>query len=248
MRKTLVFIVLCAFALGAGSSASAQTADASCDFSAQIKELRSVQANMSLNILQEMRAEIAIRRALLPAVIACDEQEIVALTAALDSLPGEFKSMPAYGKTLEGFASALRYYEERRSGIPTMGLQGLKNTARAVAEWRSETYLPLVELADNFILWAGNQEFLDRASGRLAQVKNLALPLKLVSHDDINERFEEARVRIESAFVENDKARDALNKGLAADGLAHIQASLQAIADTYQIFFKIQEDLQNIIK
>lgn len=247
MKKIFLFIAIFTVALAIAGPQGTR-AEGICDLSIPVAELKAVQAGTSLNELDELHAEILARRKLLTAAIDCDQADIAARVDAFSRLPDKIKTVEAYRKILEGMAEASRYYDGHKAPIETLGVWDLKTSSRAIAAWRKTTYLPLITWADNFLLWADNQQFLEKASERLAQVSKVAFSLKLVNQDKIDGLFQKAQTNFDMAFKENDMAKEALDQKRPASGLAHTQASLKALADTYQIFFELQEALQEIAK
>ena len=245
MRKTFIFTAFLSLTLI--STPGLSRAEEACDLSAEAKELVSIQADTSLDEIQYLNAEIAARRNLLSAAIACDERDIAARVEALGSLPDKIKSREAYRKILEGLAETARFYSDQKGPIASLGLRDLRSSSRAIAERRKTEYIPLLTLTDNFIFWANNQQFLERASERLGQVSRVAFSLKLVNQDEVNMMFERARSNFDTAFAESDKAIRELDRGRAGVALAHTKASLQALSETYQVFFDLQETLKRIV-
>lgn len=219
-----------------------------CDLTAQVAELVAVQKDVSMDEVEQLNAEIAARRKLLNAAIDCDLADIAARRDALGRLPENIRSLAVTGKILEDLAEASRYYEGQKLQIQHFGNWDLKSAARTMALWRKETYLPTVTWADNFLIWADNQQFLEKASERLGQVSRVAFSLKLVNQDEINDLFEKAKASFDVALDENGKAKSALDEKRPLNALIHTQVSLKALADTYQIFFALQEALQKIVK
>ena len=249
MKKAPLFAALLAIAF-VSTGPAAQAADA-CDFSAKARELEALQAAGALRVTsQRFQTELILRRELLAAAIACDQKDITARREVLELLPPAAKSLSAYQELIKGLEKAAEHYEGQAVGVQDLGLQGTKNASRALGAWRRDAYVPLGAWADNLILWADNQQFLERGSERLGQVSRLAFSLKLVDQDKTDEGIKKAQASFDAAFSENNKAREALNKGPAAnvEALEHIKASLQALSDTYHTFFELQGILQRIVK
>lgn len=247
MNKTLILAALFATALAAASPAPIQAAEA-CDLKDEIAALAAVQANTSFSESQQLNAEVAARRKLFAAAIDCDQAEIDARKEALNRLPDHMKSLKGHRDILESLDSNYEYYERREANIRSLDLQNLKSLSRSLAGWRKETHLPIITWADNFLIWADSQQLLERASERLTQMSRIAFSLKLVNQDEITNLFEKAKASFNIASVENDKARNALDQKRPEGALADTQASLKALADTYDAFFALQEALKNIVK
>ena len=243
MRKTSLFVAFLATIL-AGTGAQAVQAAGTCDLTDLATELVAIQTNTSMGEVEQLKLEIVARRKLLNAAIDCDQAEIAARVKMLGDLPDKIKILPAYSDILESLAKASGYYENQKAPFRVMGVWDIKTTSRTIAVWRQETYLPTITWADNLIIWANNQQFMERASERLDQIGRLAFSLKLVNQNKIEELFEKAKASFDTATAENDRAREALNQERPALALAHIQASLKALADTYQVFFDLQESLR----
>lgn len=247
MRKITLFAALLA-ALFGGMGLQVALASGACDLTPQAAELAAVQSNTSLGEAEHLNVEIVARRELLEAAIDCDRAEIASRIGVLGRLPDKIKVLPAYRGILEELAEVSQYYDQQRSSIQGLGLWDLKGSVRAISAWRQTTYIPAITWADNLLIWVDNQQFLERASERLTQVSHVAFSLKLVNQDEINVLFEKARSNFDKALNENDTAREALDQGRPIIALAHTQASLKSLADTYDVFFALQEALQEIVK
>lgn len=245
MKKTLLLAAFLMMILAVAGPRLAQ-AEGGCDLSVQAAKLKAVQTDASMDELEEMNAEILARRDLLSAAIDCDQNEISVRVDALGRLPDSVKTLAAYREILKDLAKASRYYDDRKVYIQSLGVWDLKSAARSITAWRRETFIPLLTWADNLLLWSDNQQFLERALERLAQASRVAFSLKLVNQNEIDDLFKKAQSNFDTALAENDKAISYLNQGRAALGLVHIQTSLKALADTYQIFFELQAALQKI--
>lgn len=247
MKNVSVFAAFLAIILGGMEPSVAQAAGA-CDLTPQAAELTAVRANTSLGELESLNAEVLARRKLLGAAIDCDQTEIAARVEVLGQLPDKVKILPAYQGILESLAEVSKYYDDREASIQSLGLWDLKSSSRDISVWRQETYLTAITWADNLLIWEDNQRFLERASDRLTQVSRVAFSLKLVNQDEVNVLFEKARDNFNTALKENDIAREALDQKHPVIALTHTQASLKALADTYEVFFSLQGTLQNIVK
>lgn len=247
MKKLFLILALFLSSLALAGAPPAHAADV-CDFKSRVGALTAAQRNSALDDLGKLRTELRIRREFLVAAIACDEDNLVARKDELEKLPDGIKTLPAYQRLMEGFADASRHYGQQKENIPDLGLQGTKDFARMLASWREGSYAPLLAWADNFLLWAGNQAFFDKVSGRLTQVGRLAFSLKLVDQGSVADKFKAAQEEFKAAQAENDAARDALNQGQAETALEHIKASLQGLSQTYKVFFDLESALQKIIK
>ncbi|OGY97686.1 MAG: hypothetical protein A2855_00430 [Candidatus Liptonbacteria bacterium RIFCSPHIGHO2_01_FULL_57_28] len=247
MSKLLITVALFVILFAGIGPLPAQAATA-CDLTPQVAELQAVHQNTSFDEIEYLNAEIFARRKLLAATIECDLADIAARVEAFSQMPDQIKLVPAYQGILEKLAESSQYYVKQRTVTQNLGLRDLKTAARAISDWRRTTHIPTITWADNFLIWADNQQFLEKASERLSQVSRVAFSLKLVNQGEINELFEKAKKNFDTAFAENDRARNALNQERPVLALAHIQTSLKALADTYQVFFTLQETLQRIVK
>jgi hypothetical protein len=247
MRKTLPFAAFIALGLAATASSPAQAA-AGCDLTPQVEELTAIQRNASMGEVEQLNGEIIARRKLTEAAIECDRAEIGLRVEAFGRVPDSIKTVEAYRKILESLAETYKYYDNKKADIQGLGVWNLKAASREIATWRKTTYLPTITWADNFLIWAGNQQFIERASERLAQVNGVSFSLKLVNQDEVDGLFERAESSFGIASSENDEARNALNQKRPLGALVHTQASLKALADTYDAFFALQQALQNITK
>jgi hypothetical protein len=245
MRKTLPFAAFMALGIAASASSPSQAA-AACDLTKQAGELVAIQTSATMDEVEQLRLEVIARHNLTEAAIECDRADIGLRVQALSHVPDKIKTVDAYRKILESLAEAYQYYDNKKKDIQGLGAWDLKAAARETAAWRKKEYLPTITWADNFLIWADNQQFIERASERLTQINGVSFSLKLVNQNEVDDLFEKAETSFKTASSENDEARNALNQKRPLGALVHTQASLKALADTYDAFFALQQALQNI--
>jgi hypothetical protein len=248
-RAATVLLALGALLGGAaasrGAAAPATAPAGPCEAIAPaFDELTNVQHNQTQDYLANLRAELAVRKRILTDTIDCAMLKAQQFRDTVQSLPapasGELASL-YLGKIDE----VLAYYRLREASIGDLGIQGSRDVARSLKDWRDANVAPLAALVGDLTIWAKNQALMKTAESRLDQVNQMVQVLRLADNADIENGFREAQAHFAEAKQLNDRARQALERlGTVEDPLPVIKASLEALSTTYQSLF----DLGDIVK
>jgi len=247
-----LFVALLAAATGMVFAAkdTGLPAQAGCNLSrGKLDELKFVQENPDIDYVQRTTAELKIRKALLKEAAGCAIEEAAAIKSGLTKTEAREPEAESLKKQFLGrLEDALNYYELQKSKIEDLGLQGSRNFARELKEWRDGNYKPAAKLASNFIIWAQNQELLQSAQNRLDQIASTVSILKLVYNEDIQNLWRGADQNFNEARKANQEAKLNLRASLPDEALNSIKSSLTALAKTYGNLFDLFAGINKSLK
>lgn len=251
MKKILVIIAGTLIALpffASAASASLAAPDPCALTAADFNQIQAVQNDPTLSYADELKAELALRKQLLTATIACAVNDAQALQTTLAGLKIDpsFQNMDL--QLSENLASTVNYYNLEAGKVPDAGIKGTETIAKDVLAWRESNYAPLAANVSNFILWSQNQALFTAADNRLAQVTALAQSVPFSGNTDLQSDLQAASASLKAAEDANASAKDALEHLTYPDpSLGYIQQSLAALSDTYQHFFDIASLVQTLL-
>ena len=213
-----------------------------CNFQNDLKSLEQVQADTNSEYLKQVRTEAEIRKSILSKIINCSIQEVDALRSKLDEVKIADKDMsPLKAQLFTDLDGVIDYYKSETQQISNLGIQGSKNLAKELLDWRVGNYSYLAGRVVNFITWSNNQDLVRVAENRLTSIKISFLNLK-TEDETINETIKEAELNLKSAKVLNQAARQAMQEFQPPEiVLDKIKDSLDGLALVYKKFFEISE-------
>lgn len=231
------------------SPVNAEADPPSCQFKGYIQELEDLPADYYGDPAARVRAELTIRKKILTVIIDCAAEEARTLREKIEEVPAEGTSVATLrARFLETLQNAVQYYAEARSRVDTLGIGGSKDLAREIRTWRADTYTPTATQALNFLVWTKNQELFEAANGRLTDVKTAIKSLKLTDDETARALLEESVASLKEANDHNNRSRTELEQfPPPPDTLSTIQRSLEKLAHTYELFFKLSELAQKLI-
>lgn len=234
-------ILLFALTLPAAKT-KADDSSASCALNPdKFDELKSIEEGVWLNPLDEIKAELGVRKELLSETVDCAIKEATELQSSLNSADISNADLKNFkSQLLDQTESDINYYEVQKSKIADLGLQGSKDFAKSLSGWRDGNYETAAKLASNLIIWAGNQNLIEAAQNRIDQLSQVMSLLKIADNDEIQGPWENAQTNFKNARDYNQLAADNLkNFGSPDESLADIKSSLEALSSTYQNFFDL---------
>jgi hypothetical protein len=222
------------------------TAPDPCSFVSKFAELRAIQADSSQDYIQAIRAQLAVRKAILRGAIDCALKDVTLHKAALDNAAPDIKDSKAEDEVAKGLEDSIDYYSAKRSSIDNLGIKGTQDVAREIADWRTYHYNPLISQEDSLLLWNKNQPLFDKASNRFNQLKPIVLSLSLVNQEDIQKKFQDAEVNLKDAVTKNEAAKEAIETG-DPDALMAIKSSLEPLSSLYKKFVDLSDAVKKLV-
>ncbi len=241
---TLAFLILIATV----PSARGATPQDDCVFEENIKALELIKSDTELEYLNRVRAEAEVRRGILEKIIGCAVSETGVLKSKLELVQITDKEVSSLKYQLvKDLNGATEHYQNESKQISNLGIQGSKDLAKELLEWRMGNYTRLAGQVVNFITWANNQELVRVAESRLISIKGTVLNFG-VQNELIDQAIKESEVSLKSAKLANQIAKQVMMEfqppGVA---LNKIKESLDNLALVYKRFFEISETANKIL-
>jgi len=216
-----------------------------CTFTVQSLEALSRAIN-SARSSDAIRTELALRKELLSNTIMCLTKEVDEARTLIEKSDIKNTSAETVRKNLiAALDDATRYYQSENEHIPDSGIQGAKDIARNIREWRTNTFLPQQERIRLFVTWANNENLLATAEHRLNELQRGVQLLKVVDQTEIQSLFDDATTSFHSAQSFHEKAKNTLANN--DDPSSFIKLSLESLAHTYQTFIKLGDSINTIL-
>ena len=243
-----VFLGSAALLMLPQSSGAAATTN-KCQFGDQIKALSAAQKNSASGRRDDLLAELELRKTILKNTLDCALMDAQKLKATAQSLPEDDPALVPLKKLyLNRLDEALSYYSTQRGRISDLGLQGSKDLARNIGEWRSGNYGPLADTIGNLVLWIKNQSLFPTAENRYAQVDKNLKGLNLNEESEVQTLLNQARADLTAAEDLNVRAKTALVTHEKPDETGTLlKQSLDKLSATYQDFFDITQAVKKIV-
>jgi len=220
-----------------------------CVFDKQLAELKATQTNSDLGYLEEIKAELKIRKNILSGIIACAEGNAEATQANLNAISSNDSDINNLKGQMNGkFEDAKNYYETQNGKINDLGLKGSKDLATSLREWILDNYHPLTDQVGNLTLWNTNQDLFRTASNRLSQITQTIKTLNLGDNEDIAALYALSQKDLANATALNQTAKaDLLRFAPPTDTANDIKISLDALSQTYKDFFDLSEAVKKLL-
>jgi hypothetical protein len=223
---------------------------ASCGITTEdVAQIAAIQNDPSLSYSDEIKQELAIRKQLVGKTIDCAQQEVQALQANLASTSVESNAQPLQFQLSGDLNDSSNFYNLESTKLNGVGISGSEGIAQEVLAWHDNTFIPLGENVNNFILWAQNQNLFDTAQTRMTQTQSAVSFLESVSPNAaLQTAFDGAQSSFSDAENKNAAAKTALAQGLSPNqSLTLIKQSLGSLSDTYQGFFDVSTIISGIL-
>lgn len=233
-----------AFLPMAGRAASAEA----CDLSQGMAALAAAENQPAGGY--SLLAELNARKSLLAQTIACAKSETTALEDQLAPTVLADSSLQGLKDRFAGdLGELISYYDAQSARVPDMGIQGIKNLAQEILDWRSAYALPRETVAANFILWNQNQPLFAAAESRTQELAKAAASLSIVSQgSDMQQNLEDAQSHLKDALAANQSAEASFSSATAAtDSGAYLSSSLNSLAAAYASLLKLNDTLAAIL-
>lgn len=236
-----------------GTVPQAFGAAAACQFQDQFEKISAIQSNLTLDYLERVKQELAVRKEILRSAIGCLIAETTNLQKKLAGLPLTEKNDPSLLKVRDRLNAALdqtvSFYNWKRAQVGDLGIQGTQSTARVIQEWKNTNYAVAYEETIAFMIWLKNQDLFSAAQVRLNQVEESVKKSKLDQNPEIaNVLQNTAKVNYATAILaNNDALRNFTVGGDPEISLNFIRRSLQALTDMYVNFSEIGEAAKKIL-
>ncbi|MEK7180808.1 MAG: hypothetical protein AAB738_00540 [Patescibacteria group bacterium] len=206
--------------------------------------MSSIQNDSSLDYLQKIKAELALRQKILGKVLDCAVQEAEVLKTRLEETNVKDAEVTAAKLKLNiEIDQVILLYKNRAKTVKDLGIYGSKSLAGQLSEWRLFNYNDLVSRVANIISWNNSQGAIDLVEKRLDNIKKAFIDLKVVD-PSLEKIMQTAEDNLKKAEDMNELARRAIVNSYQVDQqLVMIRDSLEAIAGVYKNFFEVSDIL-----
>lgn len=217
-----------------------------CGFKEKLGELELVQADTKTEALQKIKNELAVRKELLTLIIDCAIDEAGVLKTKLGAVKISDKEVAGvHKKTLDEVDLAIKYYESQAIGIENLGIQGSKQLAKKILDWRATNYSELVGRVVNIITWDNAEDFYATAEQRFSDVEKNVSGIKKES-EEVEKVLGEAKMSLDGAKV----LLAAAKKGIVeydsnAKTIESIKKALEEMALIYKNFFELGQVIKD---
>ena len=149
---------------------------------------------------------------------------------------------------LNSLEDASKYYDQKQLTLDTLGIQGLKDTAKSIYNWRENNFSVLAKRIKNYLVWEENQDIFTKTEDRLKQINSLVSSLKMIEDPSLQNALSKASGNLLNARDENNKAKSSLERNLNSDEvLSLMKKSLEYLSNTYGNFLEISDYIGRII-
>lgn len=196
-----------------------------------------------------IRLELDARKGLLYVIAACTKEETEETIAMLKGLEVPDAGLAEAKNRLIGrLEEEFLFTDAQKLRVGDVGVQGTRDIARGIKEWRMNVHLPQAANANNFSLWEKNQNLIGVAETRSRQINQTLRNLKLDGREEIKMYANEAGKLLADARESNQNAKEALrrleNPETAARSLRNSFNSLSAVYDS---FLKVSGEVKKVL-
>jgi len=249
MNKATLILIAVLFASLAFPLHSFAAEIPSCDFQEDAKTLSAIATSLQ-NEQEKIRAELAIRKAMLARVVVCARGEVKIVSDDLHALRVQndvsFETFRAQLlRNLELIDTQYASYERR---IKDLGIWGSKEMARAIREDRAKSFARAKEAVTTFILWHNQRDLIAAADARLAYVTETVRAFSIENEEAVVAHFEIISATLLRAKQEHRFLEKAFREQYAPEeGLLNVKIALGAMEEAYQEFSALSETVKTLV-
>ena len=234
INKIAVFFVVGGM-LGALHTHTALAGTACSLTKADFDNLESIQKDYSLEYSTEIKLELATRKELLRKVLACATEDATSLNANINKTKLDDPEAASLQSQLSNqLDNAINYYKTQGTKVDDLGIQGSKDFAVNLSQWREGNYKTIAQRANNFAIWSENRQIFKTAQTRANQISQSVTLLRLVYDGNVQNQWVEADAQFTDAKKMDQKARGSMMSETPDVALISIKASLDSLAKTYE--------------
>jgi hypothetical protein len=194
------------------------------------------------------KAELNARREILDILVNCSAEEALKMQLSLREMTTKDDEISFVKAQFSNrYGSAFEFYDVRKRLIAELDLQGSKDMAKEIKEWRAENYLSLSEETTNLILWIKNQELFVTARGRMDRITETVKRFNLQDDENMAKLLEETTAELVKAEEQNNEAKSAIKAGEAEEASAKVKESLETLSSVYKKFLQISADIKKFL-
>jgi len=223
--------------------------DNQCVFDAKFKELENILKNPDPDSLKQYNQELSLRKELLSDVLNClitnnsnlkDNLNQLNIT---NSLAGDIKN-----KIIKKLDEAQEYYEFRKNRVNDLSIEGLKYTAYSLKTDRESRFIPIENIAEDFILWNKNNELFSFAQKRYDEMNKSIQIFKPEENESIKNALDDAQKKLNDALEKHNLALNAISDFNHSEAKDLINQSLEDLLDVYKTFYDLSQKAISLMK
>jgi len=223
--------------------------DNQCVFDAKFKELENILKNPDPDSLKQYNQELSLRKELLSDVLNClitnnsnlkDNLNQLNIT---NSLAGDIKN-----KIIKKLDEAQEYYEFRKNRVNDLSIEGLKYTAYSLKTDRESRFIPIENIAEDFILWNKNNELFSFAQKRYDEMNKSIQIFKPEENESIKSALDDAQKKLNDALEKHNLALNAISDFNHDEAKDLINQSLEGLLDVYKAFYDLSQKAISLMK
>jgi hypothetical protein len=194
------------------------------------------------------KAELTARREILDILVNCSAEEAQKMQLTLREMTTKDDEISFVKAQFSNrYGSAFEFFDSKKRLVAELNLQGSKDMAKEIKEWRAENYAPLSEETANLILWIKNQDLFVTARGRLDRITETVKRFNLQDDEDMAKLLEETTADLVKAEEQNQAAKEAIKAGDAEEASAKVKESLETLSAVYKKFLQISGDIKKFL-
>lgn len=249
-NRKIIFAVALFFVLPLAAQAADRSAaaGAGCDLSAEVKKLAETQAAPASNYLEGVRSELRARKELLSSTLDCIIAETEELKAEVAGFADTEDTAKIKNELIQKAQDARDNLSRQKGQIQDLGIQGTKNVAREIGNWRNSSYVQLQNEANNLKIWNGNQSLFETAQKRLEEITRTVRLLKLLENDEIRSMYEKSEAGLRNAGDLHRQALRNIKEYRSPEEISSsLMNSLTALSQTYKNFLDLSQAVKKIL-
>ena len=213
------------------------------------QKIEAIQNDPNLSYLDEVKAELAVRKDLLGQTIDCGKKEVDMLTVGLSKAPVDGTTKNLKDAIAGKLNDAQNFYDIENAKVGGVGISGSQAIAKELLAWREGSLDPLSGEVNNFVLWTKNQDLFATAQSRMDDTDHAVKFIENATpNDELTNELNAAHASFAGAQEKNAEAYAALSQFESADqSLALIKQSLDSLSDAYQHFSNIGDIIKKIL-
>ena len=220
-----------------------------CIFDSKVKELENILQNPDQDYLKQYYLELNLRREILSNVLDC----LIANTQSLKENLNKINIKNSFeedikSKIIKKLNEAQEYYEFRKNKVSGLTKEGLKYTAYSLKIDRESRFIPVEDIAQDFILWKKNDELFLFAQKRYDEINKAIQIFKPEENESIKNALDDAQKKLNDALEKHNLALNVISDFNHNEAKDLINQSLEGLLDVYKTFYDLSQKAISLMK
>jgi hypothetical protein len=223
--------------------------DNQCVFDAKFKELENILKNPDPDSLKQYNQELSLRKELLSDVLNC----LIVNNSNLKDNLNQLNITNSFtrdikNKIIKKLDEAQEYYEFRKNRVNGLSIEGLKYTSYSLKTDRESRFIPIENIAEDFILWNKNNELFSFAQKRYDEMNKSIQIFKPEENESIKSALDDAQKKLNDALEKHNLALNAISDFNHNEAKDFINQSLEGLLGVYKIFYDLSQKAMSLMK